>query len=237
MWDNIITFYISFFSFFPDVVFSISYELCDPCLPAESGGCPGSYGYAGPCCDGRDLQSTVIKRVCPNSSFNWERTFPDPYIVGPTFLSGSDWGCFPASDMYYQTWNYTYCYWDGNLYESYEVPYCIDIGGSWMTCELTNVVIEYRYDPIDLPCSCCQDNDNDNDGFTGCDGDCNNNDPTVYPGAPEVCDVKDNNCNNQVDEGCCYNDDNDGYSTCTGDCIVMIMMQQSILALKKYVME
>lgn len=33
-------------------------------------------------------------------------------------------------------------------------------------------------------------------------GDCKDNDATIYPGAPELCDGKDNNCNNTTDEGC-----------------------------------
>jgi hypothetical protein len=49
--------------------------------------------------------------------------------------------------------------------------------------------------------------------------DCNDNDPAIYAGHPEVCDDKDNNCNDQTDEGAAFVDkgkacDGDDADTC-----------------------
>jgi len=37
-------------------------------------------------------------------------------------------------------------------------------------------------------------------GFGACDNDCNDGDPAIYPGAVELCNSKDDNCNDRVDE-------------------------------------
>jgi hypothetical protein len=69
---------------------------------------------------------------------------------------------------------------------------------------------------IDEECFTCTDNDNDgysveggNCGMVDCDDD---NGP-INPGATEVCDGIDNNCDYQIDEGCliCADADGDGY--------------------------
>ncbi len=70
----------------------------------------------------------------------------------------------------------------------------------------------------------CQDcTDGDGDGYIDgvCAGDtkkydCSDTDKDIFPGATEVCDGADNDCDGKVDDG--FDSDNDGVSICKNDC-------------------
>ncbi len=60
--------------------------------------------------------------------------------------------------------------------------------------------------------------DVDGDGFTA-DIDCDDNAPDVHPGAVELCNNIDDNCDGNIDENLNSDDfDGDGFSICDGDC-------------------
>src|SRR5262249_17886319 len=54
--------------------------------------------------------------------------------------------------------------------------------------------------------------DSDGDGFSICT-DCNDSDASVHPGAAEICDGIDNDCNGLIDEA---DQDGDGFRLCAG---------------------
>ncbi|MEM6369057.1 MAG: MopE-related protein [Myxococcota bacterium] len=60
------------------------------------------------------------------------------------------------------------------------------------------------------------DIDSDGDGFTPNAGDCNDSDSSVFPGATELCNGVDNDCDGTVDNP--PDDDGDGLHECNGDC-------------------
>ena len=78
--------------------------------------------------------------------------------------------------------------------------------------------IEDCTDGIDNDCDgeIDEDEDADGDGVSNCAGDCDDDDPDVFPGADELCDGLDNNCDEAIDEG--FDDlDGDGSAVCV-DC-------------------
>ncbi len=72
----------------------------------------------------------------------------------------------------------------------------------------------YEYPRLDLVDALSVLPDIDGDGFV--EDDCDNTDETVYPGAEEICNRRDDDCDGEQDEG--FDHDLDGYSTCQGDC-------------------
>lgn len=67
-----------------------------------------------------------------------------------------------------------------------------------------------------LPDPSCDD---DEDGYTEEEGDCNDANSAVFPGAEEVANGVDDDCDGVIDEGSDgYDDDGDGYTELGGDC-------------------
>jgi hypothetical protein len=67
---------------------------------------------------------------------------------------------------------------------------------------IPNAIDENCNGYTDETCTPCTMTDADGDGVTDCQGDCDDNNATVRPGAPEMCDGLDNDCNKFTVKNC-----------------------------------
>ena len=68
---------------------------------------------------------------------------------------------------------------------------------------------------VDIDAAVMLVTDRDQDGYL-IPEDCNDNDAAIYPGRGEICNNKDDNCDDRIDEG--WDQDIDGVTSCGGDC-------------------
>jgi len=61
--------------------------------------------------------------------------------------------------------------------------------------------------------------DNDGDGYKVCEGDCDDTNPNIHPGAPELCNELDDNCDGQINEGLPCDSDGDGVLNPNDNCV------------------
>jgi hypothetical protein len=77
-----------------------------------------------------------------------------------------------------------------------------DADTAFLSMEATQDFLRNRPADISAGLACTDPTqvDGDNDGAPGCGEDCDDSDPGVYPGAPEACNFRDDNCNGLLDD-------------------------------------
>jgi hypothetical protein len=84
------------------------------------------------------------------------------------------------------------------------VPFPINMSGPQFLVVESDEPVAYRISIASRPSGGgpCSLADGDGDGLTLCDLDCDDNNQGVHPGAGDICNGRDDNCNGAVDEGC-----------------------------------
>lgn len=123
-------------------------------------------------------------------------------------------------------WGTSFCK-DGDVYHSRT---CYSVGCPKDKCTSFNSVEEEKVQEcgdnncVGTSCQGCTDKDGDGyspDGGSCGSKDCNDNDKTIYPNAPEKCDNKENQCSGdsgygEIDKGCCSFQKVEVTPLCTG---------------------
>lgn len=141
-----------------------------------------------------------------------ECTAPSGFVEDASDCDDSDSGTFPgASEIYYDGVDQDCdgadaCDWDLDGEDANVCSGGVDCNDSDAT--INTSATEIWYDGVDQDCDAWSDFDQDFDGHDALSaggGDCDDRDVTVYPGAPEIADGKDNDCNGYSED-----DDTDG---------------------------
>ncbi|MGH9750563.1 MAG: MopE-related protein [Candidatus Polarisedimenticolia bacterium] len=89
---------------------------------------------------------------------------------------------------------------------------CLYVGGTTrIDGAETELITGFAYVPNPSFCP-----DGDGDGFSICLADCDDSDPAINPGAAEVCNGRDDDCDGSIDEG--FDPDGDGFADCRDNC-------------------
>ena len=100
-----------------------------------------------------------------------------------------------------------------------ECDYALSAGDHVLTMSVTDLDGNVTDATADFHVEAADASDDDLDGYSESEGDCDDADSSVHPGATEYANEVDDDCDGEIDEGTLtVDDDGDGYAEADGDC-------------------